>query len=214
VPEAEGGFRLEVPGFDGGSVPGAPAVAVKRAFVAALAGRRVRLTRVEASEGIRFEGLPVAAAGAPAVEVTNTGMVRPGQKRLARSLASGPFPRSRARILEVSFQGETKKARLELAPLRYDTRTQVAVLSERMLVRLDFSGSEPRERGLGISGRRLSFPGQKPGRGGGAGHEGRVTRSGMRSLRGKGVCLSPAFATGEWPIWLERLRSRLHPLLL
>jgi hypothetical protein len=157
VPEGDGLVRLEVPGFDGRTVPGAPAVAVKRAFVEALAGRGVRLTSIVASDEVRFPGLNVEAAEAPSLVVTNTGMVKAGvARKRGRPEAHGTFPLQAARILGASFQGETKKARVELAPLRYDPLTATAILSRRLVVRVEFSGVVTGERVVsGARGRRL-----------------------------------------------------------
>ena len=148
VPEEDGTVRLEIPGFDSRSVPGAPAVPVLRTFVEAVAGRGVRLSSVVASEEVRIGGLRLATAEAPEVMVTDEGIVRAGRARRPASLRSGFFPRSGAQLLGVSFQGETKKARVELSPLRYDSRTGTTMLAGRLLVRLDFEGVDRAERGL------------------------------------------------------------------
>ena len=155
VPEGDGTVHLEVPGFESRSVPGAPDVPVKRALVEALAGRGVRLASVVASEEVRFDGLRVASADAPAMVVTDQGMVKAGLTRTSRTSRPGFFPRTRARVLEVIFQGETKKAQVELAPLRYNSATGTTVLTQRLLVRLDFTTVDKGERTLGGSrGRR------------------------------------------------------------
>jgi len=155
VPEGEGMVRLEVPGFESGSVAGAPDVPVKRALVEALVGRRVRVASVVGSEEVRFDGLRVATAKAPAIVVTGQGMVKAGLARTTRTSRPGLYPRPQARVLEVIFQGETKKARLQLAPLQHNPRTGTTVLTRRLLVRLEFAGVEKGERALGGSrGRR------------------------------------------------------------
>ena len=66
VPEEDGRVRLEIPGFEGPRVAGAPDVPVKRALVEALAGRRVLVASVVAEEEVRFDGLRVAPADGPA----------------------------------------------------------------------------------------------------------------------------------------------------
>ena len=112
VPEADGTVHLEVPGFEGGRVPGAPSVPVKRALVEAIAGRRVRLSSVTASDHERFDGFRVARTGAPEVVVTAEGVVRAGRAQGRNVLASsGFFPRTWAQMRGAIFQGETKKAR-------------------------------------------------------------------------------------------------------
>jgi hypothetical protein len=155
IPNGEGKVQLEVPGFESRSVPGAPAVPVKRAFVEALAGRRVRLSSILPSEEDRFDGLRLSAAEAPEIEVTAEGMVKAGLE----SRREGPafhhlFPRELARVLGVGFQGETKKARLELAPLRYDPATGTIFLAKSLRVRLDFEGVEEESGSFWLEGRR------------------------------------------------------------
>jgi hypothetical protein len=60
-----------------------------------------------------------------------------------------------ARVEGTAFQGETKKARVALSPLRYDARTGTTVLARRLVVRVEFVGPEAGERSLGGSqGRR------------------------------------------------------------
>jgi hypothetical protein len=54
------------------------------------------------------------------------------------------------------FQGETKKAELELSPLRFDPVSGKTVLARRLLVRVEFSGADRKEISLGGSrGRRV-----------------------------------------------------------
>jgi hypothetical protein len=110
---------------------------------------------VVASEEARFHGLRVAAAEAPEIVVTDEGTVRAGRIRRRASAGRGFFPRSWAQLLGVAFQGETKKARVELSPLRHDPATGTTVLAKRLLVRLEFEGVQRGERALGGSrGRR------------------------------------------------------------
>jgi len=60
-----------------------------------------------------------------------------------------------ARLLGVGFQGDVKKAHVELAPLRWDRSSGDLVLARRLLVRLVFTGEEEGERLRGGSrGRR------------------------------------------------------------
>src|SRR5262249_22030300 len=57
----------------------------------------------------------------------------------------------------IGFQEETKKAEVELSPLRLNPRTSQILLTRRLLVRLDFIEVEPGEVSLGgTRGRRPS----------------------------------------------------------
>ena len=78
----------------------------------------------------------------------------PGQIDGSRSFA----PRLWARLRGTLFQGETKKARLELAPLRHDPASGRTVLARRLTVRVEFFGVEPSERSLGGSRGRKARP--------------------------------------------------------
>ena len=69
---------------------------------------------------------------------------------------SGLFPAESARLVETSFQGESKRAHVLLFPLRWDG--SALVLSRRVVVRLDFEGREARETSLGGSRGRSPVP--------------------------------------------------------
>jgi hypothetical protein len=56
-------------------------------------------------------------------------------------------------LLPSQFQGETKSAVLELAPLRYDAQRRQLVLAKRVRVKLLFTGREAGESGRGSVGR-------------------------------------------------------------
>ena len=57
--------------------------------------------------------------------------------------------------MSVGFQGDVKKAQLELAPLRWDSATGHLLLARRLVVVVSFSGVEPEETTRdGIRGRR------------------------------------------------------------
>ena len=73
----------------------------------------------------------------------------------AAALSRGLYPRAQARVLQTAFQGDVKKAYLELAPLRLDASRGRLVLARRMLVTVVFDGVVSGETGLGGSiGRR------------------------------------------------------------
>jgi hypothetical protein len=158
VSQGDGTVRLEVSGFEVLDEAGAPAVPEKGALVTALAGRRVRLSSVVPSEILTVPGLRVSGAGARTVVVTAEGMVKPGTSRRGLDPVfgrGGYYPRLWARVEGTAFQGETKKARVALSPLRYDARTGTTVLARRLVVRVEFVGPETGEKSLGGSqGRR------------------------------------------------------------
>ena len=61
------------------------------------------------------------------------------------SAREGYYPRTYARLLGTAFQGEIKKARLELAPLRYDAASRQVVLTRRLLCVCTLPGRDRRE---------------------------------------------------------------------
>ncbi len=157
VASADGTVELRVPGFEDRPTAGAPAVPVKRAYVDAVAGRGVRVAEIVPEDEVRFDGLRLSAAEAKRLEVTDEGVVMPGlaRRRPGREFQE-LFPARLARLLETSFQGERKKARLELAPLRYDATAGTVFLARVLRVRLEFEGREAAETvGAGGGGRRV-----------------------------------------------------------
>src|SRR5262249_49394271 len=67
----------------------------------------------------------------------------------------GMFPARAARLLGTGFQGETKKAEIELSPLRFNPASGQMLLHRRLLVRIDFTEADPGEISLGgTRGRR------------------------------------------------------------
>jgi hypothetical protein len=154
VPQEDGTVRLEVPGFEPLSAPGSPALPVRRVWLEAVAGRGVRIAGVRAFELQGFSGLRPADAGAAEIVVSAEGTVRPGtRKARAAWRRAGLFPAEPARIVEAGFQGEVKKALVELSPLRWDGAQ--LLLARRLLVRVSFQGAEPAERSTrGARGRR------------------------------------------------------------
>jgi hypothetical protein len=160
-PNGDGSVNLTIPSFEDNVGPGQPQVPTRRALVEAVAGRRVQVTSVQALDAISFPGLRPAPASAPAIDVTPEGTVRPGRlgRREDASFRRGAFPRTAARVVATVFQAETKKAELQLAPLRFNPSSGSLVLARRLLVRVDFVGREPSEKPLGGSrGRRSPSP--------------------------------------------------------
>ena len=161
TPNEDGSVDVFIPSFEDAARPGQPNVPTRRAWVEAVAGRRVSITSVQAEDVVSFPGLRPAPAGSPQMAVTREGVVRPGLARRPEdaSFHRGPFPRTAALLRGAAFQGETKKAEVELAPLRFVPASSSLVLSRRLLVRVDFVGREAGETSMGGSrGRRLPSP--------------------------------------------------------
>ncbi len=163
--EASGGVRVFVPGFDSPQEASAAALPFRRALVDAVVGRRVQIGGVRALDVASYEGLAPAALGAVEMRISADGTVRAvrreGRQREARGGGArrGDFTASGlARLLPAVFQGETKSAVVEIAPLRYDAGRRQLVLAKRVRVKLLFRGREPGETGRGSLGRR-----QRPG---------------------------------------------------
>jgi YVTN family beta-propeller protein len=157
-PQPDGSVRLSVPGFVEESQPGSPALPIKRAWLETPAGLGVRLASVQAQQVEAFSSLRPLAAEAPVIVSSRSGALRAGRRRQAEGPAFRSLhlvPEQAARILSVGFQGETKKALLELAPLRFDPSSQRLLLAKRLVVRLVFAGREKNEHARGGSrGRR------------------------------------------------------------
>ena len=100
---------------------------------------------------------------------------RPSAPVKAAALSRGLYPRAQARVLQTAFQGDVKKAYLEIAPLRLDASRSRLVLARRMLVRVAFDGVVSGETGLGGS------IGRRPGPARGAGSERLLARFVSRS---------------------------------
>ena len=170
VPQEDGSVRLEIPGFEVLAEANAPGIPVKRSWVEALAGRKVKLVSVTARGVETFTGLRPSDAEVAEIVATPGGTVRlrqsyGAQVRAARRRARKAFredglslsPSSAARIVSVGFQGEDKKALVELAPLRWDESRGQLLLARRLVVRLSFRGREPSEVSTdGARGRRYA----------------------------------------------------------
>jgi hypothetical protein len=155
-----GSVVLEVPGFEIASAAGAPGVPTKRAWLEAVAGRTVRIASVAESDVISFPGLRPVATPAADIAVGASGTVRPASRPRPESTAfRGAYPRVSARLQGVGFQGDRKKAELQLAPLRWDGSGERLLLARRLRVRVVFTGIDTAEVALGGSrGRRPRRP--------------------------------------------------------
>ncbi len=159
TPEADGSVHLEIPGFEVVSGPGTPAVPVKRSFLEAVAGRKVQVASVEPLDVVSYSALRPMLSGAPEMVVGRDGTVRAGSRPARRvRILRGLYPEELVRVVGTGFQGEVKKALLELAPLRWQSGSGDLVLVRRLRVRLVFAGVEEGELSLGGSrGREYSL---------------------------------------------------------
>ena len=160
-PLEDGSVRLEVPGFESLAELLVPGVPVKRAWVEAVAGRKVKLLSVRSGGVEAFTSLRPSGSELPEIVATPEGTVRVAQRRRRAKrafLGDGLNPSSAARIVSVGFQGDVKKALVELAPLRWDGTKGQLLLARRLVVRVSFHGREPTERILadGVRGRRYA----------------------------------------------------------
>ena len=170
-PQEDGSVRLTIPEFVEVAEAGAPSTPVRRTWVEALAGRKVKLVSVTARGVETFSGLRPSDAETPEIVASRDGTVRlrqgyGGQVRVAprqsrtRQLRSrvspeggALYPSEPARVVSVGFQGDVKKALVELAPLRWDASTGQLLLARRLVVRLSFREREPAED-VSADGRR------------------------------------------------------------
>lgn len=132
VPQDDGTVRLVVPGLDeyGTSLP------AKRAWVDALAGRNVEIVSVRALDVEAFDGLRPASAATPEIVVSSEGTVRARRRRQPRHI----YRSEAARLVTLAYQGEQKKALVELSPFSWDgSRLWPA---RKLRVRLVFRGRE------------------------------------------------------------------------
>src|SRR3990172_2041212 len=156
-PQPDGSVSLSVPGFLGDWEPGAPAVPVKRTWIEAVAGRQVRIASVKATDVEAFSLRPSSAELLEPVMLPEgtVSLVSRAQEPGKAFRGKGLYPEEPARVLSVGFQGDIKKAFLELAPLRWDRSTGQLLLARRLLVTVEFQGRVPEELSLGGSrGRR------------------------------------------------------------
>ena len=140
--------------------PGTPAIPVKRTWVEAVAGRRVQIVSVKAKNVEAFSLRPTSA------DLLETVMTPEGTVSLAAQSqkpgkafrGEGLYPEKPARVVSVAFQGDVKKAFLELSPLRWDRSTGQLLLARRLIVKVKFRGRVPEELSLGGSRGRKRVP--------------------------------------------------------
>jgi hypothetical protein len=162
-PREDGTVELEIPGFVEEQAEGRPAIPVKRTVLDAVPGRNVRIVSVRESDTARFSSLTPSAAGALQLVASRRGVVEPRRTPTRSERGEGLYPDEAARLLSVGFQGEVKKALLELAPVRWDPVPRELRLARRLLVRVAFSGRELAEHSSdGLRGRRQPQRASRP----------------------------------------------------
>jgi hypothetical protein len=144
-PEADGTVAIRVPGFVNEAEEGAPSIPVKRSWIEAEPRRGVRLASVQAFEVETISNLRPADAGATELVAEPRGIVRaerrPPRGRRAR-LGPGRRKTDLARILDTGYQERVKRIFVEMSPLQWDPVREELMLVRRMVVRLQFAGSE------------------------------------------------------------------------
>jgi hypothetical protein len=145
-PQEDGSVLLEIPGFD--LLEGSPSVPVLRPWIDAVVGRGVALAAVRESELSEFGGLRPSGAGGGEIVATRAGAVRARRGPARAGVASRTLaPKTSARVRQVGFQGERRKAQLELAPLRWNGTTEELVLARKLTVSIGFRGRAADGRG-------------------------------------------------------------------
>jgi hypothetical protein len=204
--EGDGSVTISVPGFVDVAETGAPSLPVKRAWVDAVAGRGIKLASVRASDVVTFSGLRPAAAVPPELEATIQGTVRPraGRARPKARSPNGTYPPELSRLVSSGFQGETKKALVELSPLRWNSSSGELSLARRLEVRLVFAGRAVEDRVLDARRGRAHREGRNH-----AARSGLVARFAVRESGLQTVPFEEVFRRGR-AVELDRLRlSRL-----
>ncbi len=156
-PQEDGSVRVDIPGFEALTEVNGPRIPVKRSWVEAVAGRKVNLVSVTARGVEAFTSLRPSDAEVAEIVATPDGAVRATRRRARKvfRVEEGLYPSSGARIVSVGFQGDVKKALVELAPLRWDGARGQLLLARRLVVRLSFQGRDLDERSTdGAGGRR------------------------------------------------------------
>jgi len=157
-PEGDGSLRLVVPDFEARSEDEAVSLPVKRAWLDGVAGRKVSIVRVVEREVEVLSGLRPVAGETPEVFATSMGTVRGSRRISRRSGRPGEerlYPAEAARLVTVGFQGERKRALLEMAPLRWDAATETLRFARRLTVYVSFRDADDAETGTsGGRGRR------------------------------------------------------------
>jgi CSLREA domain-containing protein len=154
---ADGTVRVEVPSLREAASPGQTNVPVLRTWIEAVAGRKAKISDVHPDDVQSFSLRPEDALQ-PEVEVSADSMIKLVRHRAQKHGGLAPFPEAWAQILTTAFQGDVKKAQLEMAPLRYDAGSGKLFLARTLTARITFDGREPGEVSLGGARGRMMPP--------------------------------------------------------
>jgi hypothetical protein len=158
TPLADGSVRVEIPSFQDVAGPGQPSVPVLRRWIEAMAGRKVQIIAVRPDDVQSFSLRPEAAP-VRQLHVSADGTVDLVNRRAPRDASRlASFPDAFARVLTTAFQGDVKKAQLQIAPLRYDVGSGTLVLAKTVTVRISFDARKPDEVSWGGSRGRWTPP--------------------------------------------------------
>jgi hypothetical protein len=148
-PQEGGTVRLRIPEFSEESL-----LPVRRTWIQAVSGRSVRIVSVEASRVESFEGLRPGGGQEAKLVASRDGIVRVARGR-GRAVPSRANASSEwAHLAETGFQGDVKKALLEISPLRFDESKGALLLARRIVVRISFEGRERDDLRTSASHRR------------------------------------------------------------
>ena len=154
LPDEDGSVFLSIPGFEETRLAGAPTLPVKLAWLEAVVGRQVRIVSMAGQDVVAFTSLRPSVVGEAALFADANGTVSPRMRRRAAGIAfraAGLYPEEPARLVDTAFQGQVKKAQIELSPLRWDRTNGQLLLARKLRVRVAFAGQEPGEVSRGGS---------------------------------------------------------------
>ena len=154
-PRDDGTVLLSIPEFELLDEENMPAIPVTRPWIDAMAGRKVEIIQVRVESVETVTGFRLAGVEAPEITANRKGTVRTRRRTRRVSSHEGLYPLQSARLLGTGFQGDVKRAQLELAPLSWDGSTGDLLLARRLVVHISFQGVEGNETSLGgARGRR------------------------------------------------------------
>ena len=154
LPDEDGSVFLSIPGFEETRLAGAPTLPVKLAWLEAVVGRKVQIVSMAGQDVVAFTSLRPSVVGEAAMFADANGTLSPRMRRRAAGVAfraAGLYPEEPARLVDTAFQGQVKKAQIELSPLRWDRTNGQLLLARKLRVRVAFAGQEPGEVSRGGS---------------------------------------------------------------
>ena len=154
LPDEDGSVFLSIPGFEETRLAGAPTLPVKLAWLEAVVGRKVQIVSMAGQDVVAFTSLRPSVVGEAAMFADANGTLSPRMRRRAAGTAfraAGLYPEEPARLVDTAFQGQVKKAEIELSPLRWDRTNGQLLLARKLRVRVAFAGQEPGEVSRGGS---------------------------------------------------------------